>query len=59
MERPFKAPVYPIVCSLGAIICTAMILGLDKQTLLAAFGWMVLGLIVYFAYSKNNSKLNN
>ncbi len=58
MERPFKAPIYPVVCSLGAIICTAMILGLDGDTLKAAFGWMAIGLVVYFVYGKKNSKLN-
>ena len=58
MERPFKAPFYPVVCTLGALICTAMIFGLDNQTLLVAFGWMILGLIIYFVYSKNKSKLN-
>jgi APA family basic amino acid/polyamine antiporter len=46
------------VSVLGAIICTAMIVGLDEQTLKVAFGWMALGLVVYFLYSKKNSKLN-
>jgi len=58
MERPFKTPIYQVVCALGAIICTAMIIGLDTQTLVAAFAWMAVGLVVYFLYSKKNSKLN-
>jgi basic amino acid/polyamine antiporter, APA family len=57
IERPFKAPIYPVVCGLGAIICTAMIIGLDSQTLKVAFAWMGVGLIVYFVYSKKRSKL--
>jgi len=57
IQRPFKAPVYPVVCSLGAIICTAMIVGLDAHTLTAAFLWMAVGLVVYFAYSRKRSKL--
>lgn len=57
IERPFKAPIYPLVCGLGAIICTAMIIGLDSQTLKVAFAWMGVGLVVYFAYSKKRSKL--
>jgi APA family basic amino acid/polyamine antiporter len=57
IERPFKTPIAPVVSVLGAVICTAMIVALDAQTLKAAFGWMVLGLIIYFAYSKRNSKL--
>jgi len=34
-----------------------MIVALDIHTLTAAFVWMIIGLVVYFAYSKNNSKL--
>jgi APA family basic amino acid/polyamine antiporter len=59
IERPFKAPLYPIVCSLGAIICTAMIIGLDAQTLSVAMIWMAVGLVVYFAYSRNRSHLKS
>jgi APA family basic amino acid/polyamine antiporter len=57
IERPFRTPVAPVVSILGAAICLAMIVGLDSQTLKVAFGWMALGLVVYFVYSKKNSKL--
>ncbi len=57
IERPFKTPMAPVVAVLGAVICTAMIVGLDKQTLTVAFGWMALGLVVYFLYSRKHSKL--
>ncbi len=59
IERPFRTPLAPVVSVLGAIICLAMIVGLDQQTLKVAFGWMALGLVVYFIYSKKNSKLNS
>jgi APA family basic amino acid/polyamine antiporter len=58
MERPFRTPLAPVVSVLGALICTAMIVGLDLQTLKVAFAWMAIGLVVYFVYSKKNSKLN-
>jgi APA family basic amino acid/polyamine antiporter len=58
MERPFKTPLVPLVPILGAVICLAMIFALDAQTLKVAFGWMILGLVVYFVYSRKNSKLN-
>lgn len=57
IERPFKTPAAPVVAVLGAIICLAMIFALDAQTLKVAFGWMALGLLVYFGYSRKNSKL--
>jgi APA family basic amino acid/polyamine antiporter len=41
------------------VICLAMIFALDMQTLKVAFIWMILGLFVYFLYSKKTSKLNN
>lgn len=56
-ERPFRTPLVPLVPILGAVICTGMIIAIDPFTLKAAFGWMVLGLLVYFGYSQKNSKL--
>ncbi|HPD52350.1 MAG: amino acid permease [Bacteroidia bacterium] len=57
IERPFRTPVAPVVSLLGALICTAMIIGLDSQTLKVAFGWMAVGLVIYFLYSRKRSKL--
>ena len=58
MERPFKTPLVPLVPILGAVICLAMIFALDMQTLRVAFIWMIIGLFVYFFYSRKTSKLN-
>jgi len=55
--RPFRTPMVPLVPILGMVVCTAMIVSLDGNTLLSALGWMIVGLMVYFGYSKNNSKL--
>lgn len=57
IERPFRTPFAPVVSVLGALICLAMIYGLDAATLEVAFAWMGLGLVIYFVYSKRNSKL--
>jgi APA family basic amino acid/polyamine antiporter len=57
LNRPFKAPLVPVVPVLGMLVCTAMIVGLPRETLLSAFAWMILGLIIYFSYSKKHSKL--
>ena len=57
LKRPFRTPAVYIVAPLGALICIGMIVALDKFTLLAAFGWMALGLVVYFVYGQRNSKL--
>lgn len=55
--RPFRTPLVPLVPILGALVCTGMIVALDADTLKTAFGWMALGLVVYFLYSRHHSKL--
>jgi basic amino acid/polyamine antiporter, APA family len=57
--RPFKTPLVPIVPILGIVICMGMIFALPGETLLSAAAWMVVGLFIYFLYSKKNSKLRN
>jgi len=57
LVRPFKTPLVPLVPILGMIVCTAMILSLWGTTLLSAAVWMAIGLMIYFGYSKKNSKL--
>ncbi|HTQ63982.1 MAG TPA: amino acid permease [Puia sp.] len=57
LVRPFKTPLVPLVPVLGMIVCTAMIISLWGTTLLSAFIWMIIGLMIYFGYSKKNSKL--
>jgi len=34
-----------------------MIVGLPNKTLVSALGWMIVGLLIYFGYSKARSKL--
>lgn len=57
--RPFRTPLVPLVPILGVIVCAAMIVGLPRDTQLSALAWMVFGLLVYFGYSRKNSKLGN
>jgi APA family basic amino acid/polyamine antiporter len=58
IARPFKTPLVPLVPILGILVCAFMIIALDKFTLLSAGVWMVLGLIIYFSYSRKKSNLN-
>ncbi|HRI61159.1 MAG TPA: amino acid permease [Saprospiraceae bacterium] len=55
--RPFRTPLVPLVPILGMVVCAAMIYGLDYHTQIAAAAWMVVGLVVYFAYSRFHSHL--
>lgn len=58
IARPFKTPLVPLVPILGILVCSFMIIALDKFTLLSAAVWMVLGLLIYFIYSRHTSKLD-
>jgi APA family basic amino acid/polyamine antiporter len=58
IARPFKTPLVPLVPILGIIICGGMIAALDTETLKVAMYWMVIGLVIYFGYSRRNSKLH-
>ncbi len=59
LVRPFKTPLVPLVPILGIIVCSAMIFSLSGKTLLSAFFWMLVGLVIYFAYSRRRSKLGS
>ncbi|NDC40761.1 MAG: amino acid permease [Chitinophagia bacterium] len=58
LQRQFKVPAVWPVAILGILVCTAMILGLGWTNWLRLGVWLVIGLVIYFAYSRNNSKLN-
>ncbi len=57
--RPFKTPLVPLVPILGILVCLGMIVYLPLETQLAAGAWMIIGLIIYFSYSKRHSYLGN
>jgi len=59
LPRPFKTPLVPLVPILGAIVCASMIIGLDRYTQYTALGWMLIGFVVYFLYSRSHSNLNS
>lgn len=58
LQAGFKVPLYPIVPIISFILCLFMIAQLSSFTIVACLIWMVIGLIVYFAYGKNHSMLN-
>lgn len=52
--RPFKVPFVPVVPALGIIMCFSLMLFLPKIAWIGFFIWLIIGLIVYFAYSRKN-----
>ncbi len=59
LPRQFKTPWVPIVPILGIIVCAAMIFGLGWTNWLRLFGWLAIGFVIYFGYSKNKSHLKD
>jgi APA family basic amino acid/polyamine antiporter len=55
--RPFRTPMVPLVPILGILICGYMMYGLPGDTWLRLIIWMVLGLVIYFAYGMRHSRL--
>jgi len=57
LKRPFKVPLVPWVPLLGIVACLTQIACLPVSTWIEYFCWMGLGLIIYFSYGINRSKL--
>ncbi len=57
MERTFRTPFSPLFPVLGMLSCGALMAFLPSITWLRFIVWLVIGLIVYFGYSMNHSKL--
>ncbi len=57
LVRQFKTPWVPAVPILGIIVCSAMIFGLGWTNWLRLFGWLAIGFVIYFAYSRKHSNL--
>lgn len=56
--RSFKVPLVPFVPIAGIAVCFYLMYSLPPESWLRLLGWMTLGVIIYFAYGKNKSKLN-
>jgi APA family basic amino acid/polyamine antiporter len=57
IERPFKTPLVPLVPILGILICLSQMIALPVDTWLRLIIWMAIGIIIYFTYGINNSKI--
>ncbi len=57
LERSFRVPAVPFVASAGIIVCGAMIYGLGYETWIRLIVWLVIGLMIYFGYSRSHSKI--
>ena len=57
-ERPFRCPLVPIVPILGIIGCLVLMLSLPVANWWRLIGWLALGLLIYFFYSRHHSVMS-
>jgi APA family basic amino acid/polyamine antiporter len=54
-HRPFRTPAVNVVAPLAILGCLYLFFSLSAYTLELFLGWAVIGLVVYFAYSRHHS----
>ena len=57
LMRPFHAPWMPVTSILGIVISFGMMLFLPLATWIRLFVWLVVGMVIYFSYSRSHSKV--
>ncbi len=56
-ERPFRTPAVMLVAPLGILVNGGLMFRLGPENWARLFGWLVLGLLIYFGYSRYHTKL--
>lgn len=57
LERPFKTPFVPLIPILGILVCVLMMASLPVESWERLAVWMIIGVVIYFVYSKKHSKI--
>ena len=55
--RPFRTPWVPVVPALGVIFNGYMMYELGWINWVRLFGWLIIGLFIYFSYSRHHSRV--
>jgi APA family basic amino acid/polyamine antiporter len=58
-ERPFRAPLFPWVPILGILFCLTLMFSLGWHNWLRLFVWLMIGMVIYFAYGRRHSLLSD
>jgi APA family basic amino acid/polyamine antiporter len=57
LHRPFKTPMVWFVAPMGTLSAAYLMAYLDKETWIRLLVWLVIGLTIYFTYSRSHSLL--
>lgn len=59
IKRAFKCPFVPVTPLISVVFCAVLIARLPNITKIRFIIWFLLGIVVYFIYSRNHSTMNN
>jgi APA family basic amino acid/polyamine antiporter len=59
LPRPFKTPWVPVVPILGILVSLGLMASLPLGTWIRLIVWLVIGMFIYFGYSRRHSKVQN
>ena len=59
LPRAFRTPAVTVVAALAVLLCLYLMLNLTGGTWVRFGIWMLIGFVVYFAYSQRNSRLGS
>ena len=57
LERSYRVPLVPLAPLAGIVVCLAMMVSLDIATWLRLVGWLLVGMAIYFGYSRTNARI--
>jgi APA family basic amino acid/polyamine antiporter len=57
LARPFRVPLFPLLPGLGIVLCGYLMVSLPGTAWERFVVWLVIGLVIYFAYSRRSSRL--
>ena len=54
-HRPFRCPLVPLIPILGILSCLLLMFSLPTANWIRLLGWLGLGLVIYFVYSRHHA----
>ncbi len=57
IHRPFRTPLVPLVPIGGMIVSLSLMFSLDAPAWIGFGSWLIVGLVIYFSYSRQHSKV--
>jgi APA family basic amino acid/polyamine antiporter len=57
-ERPFRCPAVPLIPVLGILSCLMLMFSLPEANWLRLIVWLLIGLVIYFAYGRRRTVMS-